>query len=81
MNNEQLAMNNWQLAMNNLRVYPNPAKNELKIENGKGKMKELYDYMGKVVISTKENIIDLSSMARGVYFLRSEGQVVKVVLE
>jgi hypothetical protein len=76
-----LAISNEQLAMNNLRVYPNPAKNELKIENGKGKMKVLYDYTGKIILSSKEDVINVEKFTRGVYFLRCGDQVIKVVLE
>jgi hypothetical protein len=62
-------------------VYPNPSNSKLRIKNGELKMKELYNSVGQIVLSTKENVIDVSGLVKGVYYLRVENQVVKVVVE
>jgi hypothetical protein len=62
-------------------VYPNPTNSKLRIKNGELKMKELYNSVGQLILSTKENEIDVSNLPKGVYYLRVENQVVKVVVE
>ena len=64
-----------------LEVYPNPVSSKLIIVNGKGKMKELYNIQGQLIISTKENEIDVSRCSKGVYYIRCNGQVRKVVVD
>jgi hypothetical protein len=64
-----------------VRVYPNPASSELRIENGELKMKELYDCAGKRLVLTEKDIIDVSNLARGLYFVKVRRQVIKVVIE
>ena len=72
----QLAISNEQL-----KVYPNPAFNELSIENGKLKIKELYNYTGQLLFTTAENKIDVSKYPRGLYFVKCGAEVIKVILE
>jgi hypothetical protein len=63
-------------------VYPNPTFGKFQIKNSKFQsMKELYNSVGQMVLSTKENVIDVSNIPKGVYYLRLENQVVKVVVE
>jgi hypothetical protein len=63
-------------------VYPNPAFGKFQIKNSKFQsMKELYNSVGQLILSTKENEIDVSNIPKGVYYLRVENQVVKVVVE
>ncbi|MDR1758043.1 MAG: leucine-rich repeat protein [Bacteroidales bacterium] len=71
------------------RIYPNPAKNELKIENGdwkSGEMIKIYDLMGKCLQSTIVNLqsslqsIDISSLPSGMYLVKVGGNVVKIVV-
>ncbi|MDR1758321.1 MAG: T9SS type A sorting domain-containing protein [Bacteroidales bacterium] len=63
----------------NLKIYPNPAKNELKIENGEwktGNKIEIYDLLGKLQQSSISNqqssiqTIDISHLSTGMYLLR-----------
>jgi hypothetical protein len=86
------AKNCWPLTIENgsaaaeeieseVRVYPNPASSELRIENGELKMKELYDCAGKRLLLTEKDIIDVSKLARGLYFVKVSRQVIKVVIE
>ncbi|MBK8686452.1 MAG: T9SS type A sorting domain-containing protein [Bacteroidetes bacterium] len=43
--------------------------------------KELFSHSGQLLLRTKENELDLSRFAKGIYILRCEGQVRKVVVE
>jgi hypothetical protein len=63
-------------------VYPNPssAKFQIKCKNPKSK-KELYNAIGQLIISTKENEIDVSALPKGLYFIKCEDEVKKVVVE
>jgi hypothetical protein len=64
-------------------VWPNPSNYKIKVESIKYKdaTKYLYNSIGQMVMSTKENVIDVSNIPKGVYYLRVENQVVKVVVE
>jgi hypothetical protein len=63
-------------------VYPNPTsgKFQIKAKNPNSK-KELYNSVGQMVMRTKENVIDVSNLSTGIYYLRVENQVVKVIVE
>ncbi len=43
--------------------------------------KELYNYVGQLVLSTKENEIDVSRLCKGIYYLRVGNQTKKVIIE
>jgi len=73
-----------------LRVYPNPAKNELTIDNGQLTIDnvEIYSIVGQKVgtygirpdgIRPDETTIDVSHLAQGMYFLKVGNKVVKFV--
>jgi hypothetical protein len=66
-----------------LMVYPNPSNYKIRVESIKYKdaTKQLYNSIGQMVLRTKENEIDVSGLPKGVYYLRVENQVVKVVVE
>jgi hypothetical protein len=76
-------------AIDNIKIYPNPAKNELKIENGEcktGDKIEIYDLLGKLqqssIVNRQSSIqtIDISTLSAGMYLLRlytSEGMITK----
>jgi len=77
-----------------LRVYPNPTKGQLTIENGQLTIEnvEIYNVVGQVVLSTEalrslmtlksgESTIDVSSLANGMYYLKIDNKVVKFVKE
>ncbi|MEZ5046445.1 MAG: T9SS type A sorting domain-containing protein [Chitinophagaceae bacterium] len=67
--------------MSKLVVYPNPTNSKLLIKNGELKMKELYNSVGQLILSTKENEIGVSNLPKGMYYLRCGNQVKKVVVE
>jgi hypothetical protein len=76
LNNEQLIMNNEQWAL-----YPNPVNTILYIHNANGKKKKLYNTYGQLLISTTKEEIDISGLAKGLYFLNCEEQTQKVLVE
>jgi hypothetical protein len=43
--------------------------------------KELYNSVGQLVLSTKENEIDVRSLSKGIYYLKVGNQTKKVVVE
>jgi hypothetical protein len=67
-----------------LEVYPNPANSKLYINCDKqiaNSHKVFYNSVGQMVLRTMENEIDVSGLSKGMYYLRVESQVVKVVIE
>jgi len=84
---KQLTMNNEQLT-----IYPNPTKGQLTIDNGEliiGNV-EIYDVFGRkqeiqeIIVnyqSSTINSIDVSHLAKGMYFLKIGNQVVRFVKE
>jgi len=67
-----------------LRIYPNPTKGQLKIDNGELTIEniEIYDVVGKMVLSCRDvarnvSTIDVSHLASGMYFLKIDGKVVR----
>ena len=62
-------------------VYPNPTYGEVFLQKeDSSSMVSLYDYTGRLLLQTKESVIDLTNLAQGVYFLQSEGKTSKVIL-
>ena len=59
-----------------LSVFPNPANNQITLDNGQGVMKEVYvyDIMGKEVrhlaVQGTLTTIDVSNLQNGIYFLK-----------
>ncbi|HEX6169521.1 MAG TPA: M43 family zinc metalloprotease [Chitinophagaceae bacterium] len=69
------------------QVYPNPATTTIKIyyeydERWKGKKMEIFDMSGRIVlskiISSKIEVIDVSRLTAGVYFIRAEKEEEKL---
>lgn len=55
----------------NLSVYPNPTKGLVEIKSESGvELAELYDSIGNRIMTTIQNTLDLSSLSRGVYFVK-----------
>ena len=52
-------------------VYPNPVENSLYIKNSPDlKSIKLYNNLGQLVLQSKETIIDVSHLSKGMYFLQ-----------
>ena len=64
-----------------LMVYPNPASTVLYIQQAKGKKKELYNSVGQLIVSTKENEMDVSVLSSGVYYLKCGSFTKKIIVE
>jgi surface protein len=69
-------------------VYPNPVKGKLYIQSSlafANKKKELYNSLGQLLFTTNPDsyreIIDMTAYAKGIYYLKCEHHVVKVVVE
>jgi hypothetical protein len=76
-----VASSQLELDSKELEVYPNPVGGVLQIKNQKGKLKNLYSPMGQLILSTCNNEIDVSKLAKGVYYILVEGKRKKVVIE
>ena len=60
-----------------LLIYPNPASISITINNPEGKFINIYDVMGKSILTTISRanlVIDISDWNKGLYFIRSNGQ-------
>jgi hypothetical protein len=80
--NEPLRNVELSILKDELVVYPNPATNkfQIKCKNPKSK-KELYNTIGELIFSTNENEIDVSRLVKGMYYLKIESQIRKVIVE
>jgi hypothetical protein len=67
--------------LNALEVFPNPSSTIFYIKNKKGKKKELYNSVGELVLSTTKDEVNVSHFSIGVYYLKCENVVKKVIVE
>ncbi|MEO8761086.1 MAG: T9SS type A sorting domain-containing protein [Bacteroidia bacterium] len=52
-----------------INIYPNPASNKLFISTQTEAEIQLFDLLGKQIISTKNNVIDTENLSEGIYFV------------
>ena len=85
---ETLGIDNYELPITNYVVYPNPTTGKLTIRNEKSEVRnvEIYDIYGKKQFSTfnfqfSTDEIDISHLVNGMYFLKIDGKVLKVIKE
>jgi hypothetical protein len=64
-----------------LEVYPNPTNSVIYIKNKKGKKKELYNLVGELLFTTTKDEIEVYNLPKGIYLLRCESQVRKLVVK
>jgi len=63
-------------------VFPNPTSSKFQIKNAKYQSKkELFNSVGQLIFTTKENELDVSRLSKGVYYIKCEGQSKKVIIE
>ncbi len=66
-------------------LYPNPVENTINIANSNNLMNTaVYNNLGQFLFETKEKEIDVSTLPKGVYFLKllnNEGSLVKKILK
>jgi hypothetical protein len=68
--------------LNTVEVYPNPASTKIVVRCQMSDVsKELYNSVGQLVLSTKENEIDVRNLNSGMYYLKVGNQTKKVVVE
>jgi len=76
-----------EIEANKFSIYPNPVNDELKIMNYEFKgneMVQILDIAGKIILNTQysvlnTNSIDVSSLAKGIYFVKVGNQVEKFI--
>jgi hypothetical protein len=64
-----------------LEVYPNPTSSTLYIKSTSNSNRELFNSIGQLLFTTKENEIDMSKFSKGIYYIKVENEVKKVVFE
>ena len=67
-------------------IYPNPTTGELRIENGELRIEEveIFDIYGKKLLSHNSNLINISHLSAGIYFvkIRTEaGEITRKILK
>jgi hypothetical protein len=72
-------------SMSQVKVYPNPVKDLLYIENVSDlKSVKMYNLLGQQVIESKEAMIDVNQLSKGMYLLQiytSEGMEIKRIVK
>lgn len=53
-----------------LTVYPNPAISQIKIEGVEVAQVEVYNTLGQSVLTTNQQVVDVSVLSEGIYFVR-----------
>jgi len=66
---------------NKLEVYPNPSSTSLYIKTESMEQRELYNSIGQLLFTTKENEIDVSKYSKGVYYLKVASKFKKIIIE
>ena len=62
-------------------VYPNPASTILHIKTDLKKIRELYNSVGQLIISTRENEINVIHLPGGVYYLKCGNAARKIIID
>jgi polygalacturonase len=64
------------------RIYPNPTSGIFNLPGkAEGAWVSVYDYSGKLLLKTKSAQIDISAFQAGVYLVKTQGEVVKLIKE
>ena len=58
-----------EISSKNISIFPNPVKNTLNIQ-GEMESVEIFDVFGKLVLNSKNNTINTSNLAEGVYVIK-----------
>lgn len=64
----------------NVTIYPNPANEFISIEGVAFEEASLYNSLGQLILTTKANKIDVSSLESGLYLLKLDAKVAKSIL-
>ncbi len=63
------------LLKSDFTIYPNPASNKIQID-GEFEVAEIYAQTGELVKTSKSNVVDLSDISEGVYFIKLDNSSV-----
>jgi hypothetical protein len=66
---------------NILVAYPNPASTVLYIKSESKEKRELYNSVGQLLSTTKENEIDVHKFGKGIYYIKVGNTVRKIIIE
>jgi Leucine-rich repeat (LRR) protein len=86
-NRANVGINNYKLPITNYVVYPNPTTGKLRIDNAQLSIKniELFDIVGKKQLSIfncpLSIEIDISHLANGMYFIKIDNKMYKIIKE
>ena len=64
-----------------LEVFPNPSSTMLYIKSSSKDNRELYNSIGQLLFTTKENEINVSRYSTGVYYLKVANTFKKIIIE
>ena len=56
--------------METIAVYPNPVKDILTVKAENLQSVEVYDLVGQQIMLSENGVLDLGSLAQGIYFVR-----------
>lgn len=62
-------------------VYPNPSTSIVYIKNKKGKQKEIYNARGIKILTTIEDKVNVSNLAKGIYYIVCDNSIKKIIIE
>ncbi len=62
-------------------VYPNPSSTTLCIKSSSNSNRELYNSIGQLLFTTKQNEINVSKFSKGIYYIKVENSVKKVIID
>jgi hypothetical protein len=83
-NSDNVGINDYERQSTNCVVYPNPTTGQLRITNYELEMGEIeiYDVAGKKLLNCQlstDNLIDISHLANGLYFLKTGNKTMKII--
>ena len=62
-----------------INVFPNPSSDFIYIDNPKQRLVIIYNSLGKIEFSSKNEKIDIQKLSPGLYFLKNENQFSKFI--
>jgi hypothetical protein len=71
----------FQHADNTLNIYPNPVQNTLVLETKNHGKISIYDSTGRLTLISESNIINVSTLVSGVYFVKAKNGIAKFIKE
>jgi hypothetical protein len=76
-----LGVSHYMDKSNILVAYPNPASTVLYIKSESKEKRELYNSVGQLLSTTKENEIDVHKFGKGIYYIKVGNTVRKIIIE